>query len=294
MHLNCFCKGVQMSETSFTKGLYLVATPIGNLGDISARAAAVLTNADVIACEDTRNTKKLLDLLGITGKSLTPYHEHNADRARPRILERLRNGEMIALVSDAGTPLVSDPGYRLVQDCIEQNIYVTAIPGASAVLTALQLSGLPCHRFLFEGFLPPKTVARKKELAVLADIPATLIFYESPQRLEETLSDMAAVLGTRQAAVVRELTKKFEQTVRGTFDELSGYYRKNGWPKGEIVIVVAPAEQKFPGREEIDALLKRALTTMSVKDAAAFVAGQTGESKKQIYQEALKLKNETE
>ncbi len=283
-----------MSETSFTKGLYLVATPIGNLGDISARAAAVLTNADVIACEDTRNTKKLLALLGITGKSLTPYHEHNADRARPRILERLRNGEMIALVSDAGTPLVSDPGYRLVQDCIEQNIYVTAIPGASAVLTALQLSGLPCHRFLFEGFLPPKTVARKKELAVLADIPATLIFYESPQRLEETLSDMAAVLGTRQAAVVRELTKKFEQTVRGTFDELSDYYRKNGWPKGEIVIVVAPAEQKFPGREEIDALLKRALTTMSVKDAAAFVAGQTGESKKQIYQEALKLKNETE
>ena len=141
-------------------GLYVVATPIGNLGDISARAADVLTNADVIACEDTRNTKKLLALLGITGKSLTPYHEHNADRARPRILERLRNGEMIALVSDAGTPLVSDPGYRLVQDCIEQNIYVTAIPGASAVLTALQLSGLPCHRFLFEGFLPPKTVAR--------------------------------------------------------------------------------------------------------------------------------------
>lgn len=151
-----------MSETSFTKGLYLVATPIGNLGDISARAAAVLTNADVIACEDTRNTKKLLTLLGITGKYLTPYHEHNADQARPHILERLRNGEMIALVSDAGTPLVSDPGYRLVQDCIDQNIYVTAIPGASAVLTALQLSGLPCHRFLFEGFLPTKTVARKK------------------------------------------------------------------------------------------------------------------------------------
>ena len=175
---------------------------------------------------------------------------------------------------------------------MNQNIYVTAIPGASAVLTALQLSGLPCHRFLFEGFLPTKTVARKKELAVLADIPATLIFYESPQRLEETLNDMAAVLGTRQAAVVRELTKKFEQTVRGTFDELSDHYRANGWPKGEIVIVVAPAEQKVPGREEINALLKRALTTMSVKDAAAFVAGQTGESKKQIYQTALKLKND--
>ena len=281
-----------MSETSFTKGLYLVATPIGNLGDISARAVAVLTAADIIACEDTRNTKKLLTLLGITKKHLIAYHEHNADEMRPYILEHLRNNKMIALVSDAGTPLISDPGYRLVQDCIDQNIYVTAIPGASAVLTALQLSGLPCHRFLFEGFLPSKTVARKKELTLLADIPATLIFYESPQRLEETLNDMIVVFGTRQAAVVRELTKKFEQTVRGTFKELSDYYRTNGWPKGEIVIVVAPAEQKSPDQKEIIVLLKQALTTMSVKDAAAFVADQTGESKKQLYQTALKLKND--
>lgn len=283
-----------MSETSFIKGLYLVATPIGNLGDISERAIDVLTHADLIACEDTRNTKKLLNLLGITGKNLTAYHEHNADQARPKILERLRNGTMIALVSDAGTPLISDPGYRLVQNCIDQNIYVTAIPGASAVLTALQLSGLPSHRFLFEGFLPAKTTARKKELALLANIPATMIFYESPQRLQETLTDMIEVFGNRSAAVVRELTKKFEQTVRGSLSELSDYYDKNGAPKGEIVIVVAPAEQKEATSEEITALLKEALKTMRLKQAAAEVAEKTGESKTKLYQMALALKNDSE
>lgn len=280
-----------MSEASFIKGLYLVATPIGNLGDISARATEVLKAADVIACEDTRNTKKLLTLLGITEKTLTAYHEYNADKVRPKILERLRNNEMIALVSDAGTPLVSDPGYRLVQDCIDQNIYVTAVPGASAVLTALQLSGLPCHRFLFQGFLPTKTAARQKELALLADIPATLIFYESPQRLEETLRDMVSVLGDRKASVVREITKKFEQTVRGTFSELLENYRENGFPKGEIVIVVAPAQQKKLSGEEIERLLEDALKTMSVKEAVAEVVKKTGESKKNVYQKALEIKN---
>jgi len=283
-----------MSEASFIKGLYLVATPIGNLGDISARAIDVLTSADVIACEDTRNTKKLLTLLEINNKKLTAYHEHNADKARPRILERLRNGEMIALVSDAGTPLVSDPGYRLVQDCIDQNIYVTAVPGASAVLTALQLSGLPCHRFLFEGFLPSKTIARQKELSLLIDIPATLIFYESPQRLEETLQDMLLILGNRHAAVVREITKKFEQTVRGTFTELLENYQQNGFPKGEIVIVVSPAEQKIFSEDEITNQLKLALKTMSVKAAVAVVAQKTGSSKKEIYQMALEIKNVSE
>lgn len=282
-----------MSEpSSFIKGLYLVATPIGNLGDISSRAVDVLTKADVVACEDTRNTAKLFSLLGISAP-LTPYHEHNADKVRPQLLKRLRNGEAIALVSDAGTPLVSDPGYRLVQDCIAENIYVTAVPGASALLTALQLSGLPCHRFLFEGFLPTKTSARQKELSLLADIPATLIFYESPQRLEETLNDMLKVLGNRKAAVVRELTKKFEQTVRGTFEELISHYRENGSPKGEIVILVAPAEPKEFNENTIKELLRSALETMSVKDAAAAVAQQTGESKKQIYQTALALKNDS-
>ena len=280
-----------MSEACFIKGLYLVATPIGNLGDISARAVDVLNVADIIACEDTRNTKKLLTLLGITGKKLTAYHEHNADKVRPYILERLRNDTMIALVSDAGTPLVSDPGYRLVQDCIEQNIYVTAVPGASAVLTALQLSGMPCHRFLFQGFLPPKTVARQKELALLADIPATLIFYESPQRLEETLQDMTLVLGDRQAAVVREITKKFEQTVRGTFSDLLKNYQENGFPKGEIVIVVSPPKQKNPTIDEIENQLRQVLKKMSLKEAVAFVVKQTGETKKVVYQKALEIKN---
>ncbi|MBO4521236.1 MAG: 16S rRNA (cytidine(1402)-2'-O)-methyltransferase [Alphaproteobacteria bacterium] len=280
-----------MSEASFIKGLYLVATPIGNLGDISARAVSVLAVADTIACEDTRNTKKLLSLLGVFNKNLIAYHEHNADKMRPHILKRLRNNEVVALVSDAGTPLVSDPGYRLVQDCINQNIYVTAVPGASAVLTALQLSGLPCHRFLFEGFLPSKTVARKKELTLLADIPATLIFYESPQRLEETLRDMTLILGDRKAAVVREITKKFEQTVRGTFTELLDNYKQNGFPKGEIVIVVSPAEQKNFSSDDIRQLLKDALKTMSVKEATAIVSQKTEKSKKTIYQMALEIKN---
>lgn len=283
-----------MSETSFIKGLYLVATPIGNLGDISARAIEVLKAADMIACEDTRNTQKLLNLLEIKGKKLTPYHEHNADKAKPYILEQLRNNLMIALVSDAGTPLVSDPGYRLVQDCIDENIYVTAVPGASAVLTALQLSGLPCHRFLFEGFLPTKTVARQKELSLLAEIPATLIFYESPQRIDETLQDMLLVLGDRHAAVVRELTKKFEQTVRGTLTQLCDYYHKNGLPKGECVIVVAPSEPKKISIDDIRTQLKEALKTMSVKEASGAVSLSTGRSKKEIYQLALEIKNASE
>ena len=281
-----------MSETTFIKGLYLVATPIGNLGDISARAVDVLKSADLIACEDTRNTQKLLTLLGIGGKKLTAYHNFNAEKACPKILEHLQNDEMIALVSDAGTPLVSDPGYKLVRKCVDNGIYVTSVPGACAFLTALQLSGLPSHRFLFQGFLPPKTTARKKELTELSRVPATLIFYESPQRLEETLTDMLEILGNRFAAVVREITKKFEQTVRGTFTDLLDGYAQNGYPKGEIVIVVEPPATEKAAPVEIDALLNQALLTMRVKDAVAFVAKQTGESKKNLYQRALDLQNE--
>lgn len=281
-----------MSETTFIKGLYLVATPIGNLGDISARAVDVLKSADLIACEDTRNTQKLLTLLGIGGKKLTAYHNFNAEKACPKILEHLQNDEMIALVSDAGTPLVSDPGYKLVRKCVDNGIYVTSVPGACAFLTALQLSGLPSHRFLFQGFLPSKTTARKKELTELSRVPATLIFYESPQRLEETLTDMLEILGNRFAAVVREITKKFEQTVCGTFTDLLDGYAQNGYPKGEIVIVVEPPATEKADPVEIDALLNQALLTMRVKDAAAFVAEQTGESKKDLYQRALDLQNE--
>lgn len=279
-----------MSEQTFIKGLYLVATPIGNLGDISARAVEVLKKADLIACEDTRVTSKLLAHLGINAK-LIPYHEHNAEKVRPQLIEKLKNGEMIAQVSDAGTPLVSDPGYRLVQDCIENDLYFTAIPGASAVLTALQLSGLPSHRWLFEGFLPPKTGAKEKELALLNPVPATLIFYESPNRLEDTLQSMKKVLGNRSAAIVREITKKFEQTVRGTFEDLIAYYAENGQPKGELAIVVGPPLEREISVDDVESALRDALKTMRVKEAAAFVAEQTGLAKKDLYQKALEIKD---
>lgn len=279
-----------MDNNEFEKGLYLVATPIGNLGDISNRAIEVLKNADEIACEDTRVSSKLLSYLGIKAKTFC-YHEYNADQMRPKVIEKLKNGEMIALISDAGTPLVSDPGYRLVGDCIENDIYFTAIPGASAVLTALQLSGLPSNRWMFEGFLPSKEVARDKELALISNIPATLIIYESPNRLVDTISAMAKILGNRPCAVVREITKKFEEAVRMPLNDLEKYYKENGAPKGEIVIVVgAPLKKEFT-EEEINSMLVDALNTMRVKEAAAFVADKTGLQKKELYNKALKLQN---
>ena len=229
-----------MSESIFfEKGLYLVATPIGNLGDLSPRAVAVLKNADVVACEDTRITGKLLSLNAISTPMMN-YHEHNADKMRPVLTARLKKGETVALVSDAGTPLVSDPGHKLVADCIKEGIYVTAVPGASALLTALQLSGLPTRRFLFQGFLPPKSSARKTTLAELKNVPSTLIFYEAPQRMIETLTDMKEVLGDRACSVSRELTKKFEQTVRGKISDILDLYAQDGVPKAEFVVVAAP------------------------------------------------------
>lgn len=279
-------------NTSFIKGLYLVATPIGNIRDISARAIEILTQATVVACEDTRVTAKLFSLLGIS-VPLTPYHEHNADKVRPQLIKRLKAGELIALVSDAGTPLISDPGYRLVQDCIAEDIYVTAVPGASAVLTALQLSGLPCHRFLFSGFLPAKTAARKKELSELSAVPATLVFYETAPRLLATLKDSFDVLGDRNAAVTRELTKKFEQTVRGTLSELIEFYKENGQPKGEIVFLIGPPDKdQKPNLDQVTTILKQALNHMSLKDAVTDTAIRTGQNKKQVYEIALMLKNE--
>lgn len=280
-----------MSESIFfEKGLYLVATPIGNLGDLSPRAVAVLKNADVVACEDTRITGKLLSLNAIS-TPMVNYHEHNADKMRPVLTARLKKGETVALVSDAGTPLVSDPGHKLVADCIKEGIYVTAVPGASALLTALQLSGLPTRRFLFQGFLPPKSSARKTTLAELKNVPSTLIFYEAPQRMSETLTDMKEVLGDRDCSVSRELTKKFEQTVRGKISDILDLYAQNGVPKGEFVIVVAPPLEEKAGERDVEAALKQALETMSVKDAAAFVAQALNANKKEVYTLALKLKN---
>ncbi len=272
-------------------GLYLVATPIGNLGDMTKRAMDTLAQAELVACEDTRVTGKLLTLLGIKAP-LTPYHEHNADRAGPMILERLRAGATVALVSDAGTPLLSDPGYRLVQACIAEDLPVTSVPGASALLPALQLSGLPSDRFLFLGFLPNKAGARRKSLGDVAAIPATLVFYESPQRLAESLADMAEVLGERDASVSRELTKLHEETRRGTLADLAAHYAGAGAPKGEVVIAVGPpGATAAPDAQEVDAMLIDALATLSVGDAAAQVAAATGIARRELYSRALVLKD---
>ena len=271
-------------------GLYLVSTPIGNLGDITGRAMKILANVDLIACEDSRVTGKLLMLLGLPSKSLIPYHEHNAEKTQPILMQKLRNGLAVALVSDAGAPLISDPGYRLVRCCAEEDIPVTAIPGASAALMALQLSGLPCHRFLFEGFLASKRSARQRQIELLSSIPATLIFYESPHRLIDSLADLLDVLGDRPAAVARELTKLHEEVRRASLSDLCAHYQTAGAPKGEIVIVVAPPEEEgTPDEADIDQALIRALADMSIKDAVSAVAAQMGMKRRVIYQRALAL-----
>lgn len=271
-------------------GLYLVATPIGNMGDITLRAIETLKGADVIACEDTRVTSKLLIRLGLD-RPLFPYHEHNADQAGPKLLARLREGKVVALASDAGTPLVSDPGFRLVQACIAENLPVTALPGASAVLTALQLSGLPAERWLFAGFLPSKATQRRQTLRELEHVPATLIFYESPNRLADSLADMEMVLGMRDAAVARELTKRHEEVVRGPLSTLANRYATAATPKGEVVVVVAPPAEAEPcGEQDVEARLRREVEAgISVKDAAALVAAETGHPRREIYARALKL-----
>jgi 16S rRNA (cytidine1402-2'-O)-methyltransferase len=271
-------------------GLHLVATPIGNLRDITLHALDVLRGAALIACEDTRVTANLLRAYGIRTPT-TPYHEHNAEAARPRLLARLRDGDVVALVSDAGTPLVSDPGYKLVRACIDEGIHVTASPGASAVLTALTLSGLPPDRFLFAGFLPPKSAARRRVLGELAEIPASLVFYESGPRLADALDDLASVLGDRPAVVARELTKKFEEVRRGTLASLAAEYARGGAPRGEIAIVVAPFDRTHAAPDEaaIDKALKRELATHGTREAASRVAADTGLPRRALYARALEL-----
>jgi 16S rRNA (cytidine1402-2'-O)-methyltransferase len=270
-------------------GLYLVATPIGNLRDITLRALDVLASADLVACEDTRVTGKLMRLLGLKA-SLTPYHDHNAEQARPALLAKLEQGAVVALVSDAGTPLVSDPGYRLVRACVERGIAVTALPGASAVLTGLQLSGLPVERFLFAGFLPPRGAKRRAALQELAAAPATLVLYEAPHRAAETLADMATVLGDRDAALARELTKMHEEVVRGTLSELAARFAETP-PRGEVVIVAAPpGEAAAPTADDIETRLRQQIEGgSSLKDAAALIAAETGHPRRDVYALALRL-----
>lgn len=271
-------------------GLYLVATPIGNLADITLRALTTLARADVIYCEDTRHSRTLISHYGI-GRPLRPYHEHNAEEQRPRILADLERGARIALISDAGTPLVSDPGYKLVRDCIAEGHRVVALPGASAVMAAISVAGLPTDTFLFAGFLPPRSGARQARIAELALSPATLVFFEAPTRVADTLVDLSATLGNRPAAVARELTKLHETIERGTITELAERFTASP-PKGEMVIVVGPPTIGAVTDEAIAAALTDALSQMSLRDAAKSVADRLSVPKARVYDLGLKLKSD--
>ena len=262
------------------------------MGDITLRAIEVLKLANKIACEDTRITKKLLFRRGIKNK-LTSYHEHNADAIRPALIEEIRNGIAVALVSDAGTPAISDPGYKLIRECIEADLFVTIVPGASAALSALVLSGLPTDRFLFLGFLPPKSPQRKKVLKEVLNIPATKIFYESSSRLTKTLKDMVEIFGDREAAVLREMTKLHEEVHRNSLKNLLDYYSNRTKILGEIVIVVGPAQNVITFTDkEIVQLLKARLKTLSVKDAVLEVASVTGQPRKKVYKIGIDLNSQ--
>lgn len=282
-----------------TAGLILVSTPIGNLGDLSPRAVATLKAADAVLCEDTRVTAPMLTRHGVSA-TLIPLHDHNEDQATPRLLDRIARGERLALVSDAGTPLMSDPGFRLVRAAIAAGVHISAVPGPNAAVMALTLSGLPPHPFLFHGFLPPRAAARAAELAKLraaerAGLSATLIFYEAPHRLAETLAALAETFGARGAAVTRELTKRFEEVRRGTLPELAAHYAEHA-ARGEIALVVGPPEAEENAAEEeltLDARLRAALAAgESLRDAAAMVAAATGLPRKQVYARALELRAE--
>jgi 16S rRNA (cytidine1402-2'-O)-methyltransferase len=282
--------GLKAEAEPLAPGLHVVATPIGNLADISLRALATLAAADAVVAEDTRVTKTLLAHYGIA-TPLVAYHEHNAEVMRPHLVARLASGAALALVSDAGTPLISDPGYKLVAEALGNGLSVTSVPGASAVLTALVVAGLPTDRFFFEGFLPPKTAARRQRIAALSTIPGTLVFFESPRRVAETLVDLAAVLGPREAALARELTKVFETVRRGTLPELAAAVSAALPPKGEIVLLVGPPSE---GVAEIDAAdldlrIGKALETLSVKEAAAVVSAETGQPRRKVYARAIEL-----
>ncbi len=275
-------------------GLVLVSTPIGNLGDMTVRGIEALRQAELVLCEDTRQTARLLTHYGIATRT-EPLHEHNEAARVPAILARLARGGRVALVSDAGTPLVSDPGYRLVRAAIAAGCGVEAMPGANAATTALILSGLPPHPFLFLGFAAPRQAARRAGFTRLraaerAGLRATLVFYEAPHRLAETLADMAADFGDRPAAVARELTKRFEEVRRGSLPDLAAHYAEHA-ARGEITLVVGPAPEEAADAGELDALLSAALRTQTVREAAAAVTEATGLPRRQVYARALELRD---
>lgn len=277
------------SQNALAPGLYVTATPIGNARDVTLRALDILKDCDAILAEDTRVTAKLLAIHGIS-KPLSAYNDHNAARERPRILARLSHGAALALVSDAGTPLVSDPGYKLVREAIAQGIPVHAIPGASAPLAALTLAGLPSDRFLFAGFLPSRRGERRTALEELKTIRATLIFFESPQRLAESLKDMAETLGPRPAIVARELTKLHEEINRAMLPDLASHYETREPPKGEITLLVGPPGETAPDLSRMDGLLEKALLFMPVRAAADLVAEALDVPRRKVYERALAMK----
>jgi 16S rRNA (cytidine1402-2'-O)-methyltransferase len=277
-------------QQALKPGLYVVSTPIGNLADISLRALSVLSRADLIAAEDTRHSRKLLSHFGITGE-LTAYHEHNAAKERPKLLARIRAGFSVALISDAGTPLIADPGYKLVGAALEDGLAVVSIPGASAVMAALTSAGLPTDSFLFGGFLPPKSGPRRRRLEALKNVPATLVLFETASRLEKSLADMAAVLGPRQIAVLRELTKLHETVTRGVLGKIEGLIDPSAELKGEFVLVIAPPDPDAApiGDEEILARLKQALEQESFRDAVRSVAEEFKLKRSRVYALGLTL-----
>ncbi len=280
--------GLEPKKIAIKPGFYLVSTPIGNLRDITFRALDVLSSVDLIICEDTRVTGKLMRAYGFK-KKMQVYNDHATEGQRDKLIEAVQNNLSVAVMSDAGTPMVSDPGYKLIRLAIENDLYVTTIPGPNAVLPALQLSGMPTDKFSFLGFLPNKTMARQKALNEWDNTPGTLVMYETGPRLVDSLKDIKKVLGNRQVAVARELTKIYEETRRGTLKEMILHYENEGAPKGEIVLIVGQPVEEIISTDSIENQLKQALTTMSVRDAAELVAKATGKPKKTIYTLALKL-----
>jgi 16S rRNA (cytidine1402-2'-O)-methyltransferase len=279
------------SGADLEAGLYVTATPIGNARDITLRALSVLTECDLIAAEDTRVTAKLLAIHGIA-KPLTAYNDHNGERERPKLLAKIAGGARVALVSDAGTPLVSDPGYKLVREAIAAGLKVEALPGASSVLCALALAGLPSNRFLFAGFLPPKSGERRSAIETVKNIDATLIFFESAQRLDESLADIVAILGPRPAAIAREMTKLHEDVRRGDLASLAAQHERNTAAKGEVTLVIGPPLEQVADFAALDAALKQALEFMPVRAAVDLIAGFVEMPRRQVYDRALRIKGE--
>lgn len=281
------------NKSALDCGLYIVSTPIGNLADITYRAVEVLKNCDMILCEDRRVTQKLLNTYSIKSRMMT-YHEHNAEKQRPKIIEKLQDGQSLALVTDAGTPLISDPGYKLVEAVRAEKFDVFPVPGASSLLAALVGSALPTDRFMFAGFMPPKKSARQAKLSGLAQLDMTLIFFETAKRLRAFLDDAALVMGNRDVVVARELTKKFEEFIPGKVEDVLHKLEDEGDVKGEVVVIIGAAKGDNKERytdDELDDLLGNALGDlgMSVRDAASYVAEETGIQKRKLYARALAL-----